>query len=52
MNECRHLNDWLEWKEAIKTELRSLAFILTNRFDRELLDIDGSLYETKMRIMK
>ena len=25
VNECRHRNDWLKWKEAIKTELRSLA---------------------------
>ena len=25
VNECRHQNDWLKWKEAIKTELRSLA---------------------------
>ena len=25
MNECQHRNDWLKWKEAIKTELRSLA---------------------------
>ena len=23
--ECRHRNDWLKWKEEIKTELRSLA---------------------------
>ena len=25
VNECRHRNDWLKWKEAIKTKLRSLA---------------------------
>ena len=25
VNEFRHQNDWLKWKEAIKTELRSLA---------------------------
>ena len=25
VNECRHQNNWLKWKEAIKTELRSLA---------------------------
>ena len=25
VNECRHRNDWLKWKEAVKTELRSLA---------------------------
>ena len=25
VNECRHRNDWLKWKEAIKTELISLA---------------------------
>ena len=25
VNECRHQNDWLKRKEAIKTELRSLA---------------------------
>ena len=25
VNECRHRNDWLKWKEAIKIELRSLA---------------------------
>ena len=25
VNECQHRNDWLKWKEAIKTELRSLA---------------------------
>ena len=25
VNECRHRNDLLKWKEAIKTELRSLA---------------------------
>ena len=25
VNECRHRNDWLKGKEAIKTELRSLA---------------------------
>ena len=25
MNECRHRNDWLKWKEAIQTELKSLA---------------------------
>ena len=25
VNECRHRNDWLKWKEVIKTELRSLA---------------------------
>ena len=25
VNECRHRNDWLKWKEVIKIELRSLA---------------------------
>ena len=25
VNECRQRNDWLQWKEAMKTELRSLA---------------------------
>ena len=25
MNECRRRNDWLKWKEAIQTELKSLA---------------------------
>ena len=25
VNVCRHRNDWLKWKEGIKTELRSLA---------------------------
>ena len=25
VNECQHQNDWLKWKEAIKTKLRSLA---------------------------
>ena len=25
VNECRSRNDWLKWKEAIKTELRSLV---------------------------
>ena len=25
VNECRHRNDWLKRKEAIKKELRSLA---------------------------
>ena len=25
MNECRRQNDWLKWKEAIQTELKSLA---------------------------
>ena len=25
VNECRHRNDWLKWKEAIKIELRSMA---------------------------
>ena len=25
VNECRHQNDWLKWKEAIKIGLRSLA---------------------------
>ena len=25
VNECRYRNDWLKWKEAIKTELRSLT---------------------------
>ena len=25
MNECRYRNDWLKWKEAIQTKLKSLA---------------------------
>ena len=25
MNECQRQNDWLKWKEAIQTELKSLA---------------------------
>ena len=25
MNECRRRNNWLKWKEAIQTELKSLA---------------------------
>ena len=25
MNECRCRNDWLKWKEAIQTKLKSLA---------------------------
>ena len=25
VNKCRHRNNWLKWKESIKTELRSLA---------------------------
>ena len=25
MNECRRRNDWLKWKEAIQTELKSVA---------------------------
>ena len=25
MNECRRRNDWLKWKEAIQTELKSLV---------------------------
>ena len=25
LNECRRRNDWLKWKEAIQTELKSLA---------------------------
>ena len=25
MNECRRQNDWLKWKDAIQTELKSLA---------------------------
>ena len=25
MNECRRRNDWIKWKEAIQTELKSLT---------------------------
>ena len=58
VNECQHRNNWLKWKEEIKTELRSVAkrevfgpVVQTPKI-YNLLNIDGSLYESEIRIMK
>ena len=58
MNECQRRNDWLKWKEAVQTELKSLAkrkvfgLVVQTPKDINLLDIDGSLYEREMSKMK
>ena len=58
MNEFRCRNDWLKWKEAIQTELKSLAKrevfgpVVQTPKDINLLATNGSLYESEMSKMK
>ena len=57
MNKCRRQNDWLKWKKAIQTELKSLAKrevfgpIVQTPKDIKLVGYQ-SLYESEISKMK